>query len=539
MGDTEDEEDQSMALEEEEKLAEIIKKSMNTLYQMPGEQPLLIPSEAVAKKRRNEEIRLEDNACKQNTHIHTEQHNKDHSSSSYSQSSSNSLPLQVEQTTSNAAEYNSFYLKCKENRYASIDSGPFIIYAETINRVRLHPMRVGKIIRNFNLELYKNITMIKDIGRNRVKIVVNSNYKDANALIDQECWATQNIVCFIPSFSLYKQGVIRDVDTTLTENEIVNYAISDITVTQAKRIYKIRELEDKSKIKVPIPVVIISFRGQYLSRDIKLLGVKCNVDNYKQKVIQCYLCLRYGHTSQVCKNKLRCENCGASEHEKRYCENQIKCIFCNGPHKATDSKNCPEFVRQKAIKDIMAEKNLTFPEAAEVHRRNIPTSYAEKAKKNVKANDMSYSPPPPLSQFPSLREQIPTHNEQYINSIREFHPRSRPERGREPRSYSQKREANIKCTYTQEHISNNLNLPVAPIVNDQAYKNNLKENLVELIMANLTRIITLEYPSLHNENLSPSLQPLVFKAINESLMTIFTNPQNVENSAFLSESESL
>lgn len=545
MGDPEEALGQAAAMEESDDLSEIIRTSMNTVYQVPNEQSNINNElDMTLKKRKNNENIEETNSCKQiiySLHSHPESNQSNIINNNQSHVSPNSSF--DKNNSSTPSEYNSFYLKCAENRYAALDGGPLYIYAETNNNSRLHPMNVGKIIRNNNFNLYKNITSIKSIGRSRVKILIKANYKEINNLIEERYWSTHNIVCYVPSFYMFKQGVIRDVDTSLSENEVINYSISEVMVVQAKRIYKMKEIEGKGKVKVPTPVVILSFRGPNLPKDIKLLGVKCNVETYIQKVIQCYTCLRYGHTSRICKNSPRCEKCG-SLHETQTCTEELNCIFCKAPHRSTDRRTCPEFKRQEAIKKIMTEENMTFPEAADCYKIKNIGSYADKAK------DKNYThtqtpPPPPISQYPPLVRQSPLQEVEDVGPSR-THPRREPEivqaMGRNNPQYRQVKTGHIEGksrNQAQGHVTNNLHLPSAPIINSQIYKSNIIQSLMELVMSNINKIIMVEYPSLSSEHLTPTIQPLVFKAISESFSTMFINKRNTENSLTDSEDESV
>lgn len=541
MGEPLQDQGQSTAMGE---LHEAIKSSMDTIYQVPMEQlPNTSQSkENISKKRKNKEGDMEVNTCKQIIYSNTSQQDNTYLNSldnNLSQQPLNSTDSQLNKLSKNVSstpmEYNAFFIKCAENRYSSIDKGPLFVYAETKDNSRLHPMKVGKLIRSNSFSIYKNIPSIKSIGKNRVKILINDNFSEVNRLIEEQYWSTHNIACYIPSFYLYRQGVIRDVDTSLTETEIINYALSEVTVVQVKRIYKIKELESKEKIKIPTPVVIISFRGTALPIDVKLLGVRCKVEPYVQRVIQCYNCLRYGHTSRVCKNNVRCERCG-STHRSAECREEVKCIFCHTPHRATDRQKCLEYNRQVAIKIIMTNQNMTFPEAAEYHRRENPGSYAAKAKVvNVMQS------PPPLSQYPQLNYQSSPQNEVYSDRTPERLPHKENQRPREYKTSVGRRETPKKDgrDQMQQHISNNINIPASPIINSQIYKNNVIVNLIESIMGNINKIVAAEQPSPSNEHLLPMIQPLVYKAINETITTFFTQSENEDNMSTISETDSL
>ena len=82
----------------------------------------------------------------------------------------------------------------------------------------------------------------------------------------------------------------------------------------------------------------------------------------------------YGHTRKNCKGKEKCFNCAEDCHLKDSLENNdeypctTKCFYCKNNHKTT-SKNCPEYNRQKNIKQLMAFENITFFDANESCRK--------------------------------------------------------------------------------------------------------------------------------------------------------------------------
>lgn len=64
-------------------------------------------------------------------------------------------------------------------------------------------------------------------------------------------------------------------------------------------------------------------------------------------------CLRYGHFSMQCKGKERCAKC-SGEHQTSGCQaKDYCCVMCEGAHHANNYKQCPEFEKQKNIKNIM------------------------------------------------------------------------------------------------------------------------------------------------------------------------------------------
>lgn len=426
----------------------------------------------------------------------------------------------------------SFALKCKQNRYSSHDNGPYSLYVESFDQTRIHAMSIGKIIRINNFNIYSKIDAIKNIGRNRVKLTINCTFEEANSLIEQDIWGLNKLSCFIPSFLLVKQGVIRDVDTSLTKEEIIRYAQSQYEIVDAVRINKLKQGEGKGEIRVPTPVVIISFRSQRLPYDVRILGVRCIVESYIQRVQQCRKCLRYGHSSQVCKNNRRCENC-ANAHETNECPNETICVFCSGLHKSTDFKNCPEYARQREIKNLMAMNNVSFAEANQTLR----------AKYRGKIPYINSSPPPfqfPPSQeeFPALPEMPHSHlekmNQSYCSQNRNIDTLQQGQYNKSKATHS-KSSPNIttnKYFPSQANISNSLNIPSTNILDSSNYKKNIDiDNLKGIIMEVINKIISISCPSpFIKEMTSSQNQILIAKYLSESLHSLFTAVNNSSSS---------
>lgn len=265
-----------------------------------------------------------------------------------------------------------YYLSCINNSYESFDRGPYFLYIENVSsRKRVHPMFIGKLIRLYCPDIYNNILAIQKIDSLSVKIEVN-NYVSANRLKNVEFWKENNLVAFIPNFLVYRQGIIRDVDYSLSDEEIMTYIDSCYKVTNARRIFK--KGQDK---RVPTPLVVLTFRSQSLPVDIKILEVCCKVDSFKQRVIQCSFCLGFGHYQNRCSSvQPHCSRC-AGAHSLLDCQASVSlCCNCKGGHCATDPK-CPEFIRQVNIKQLVTESCISFKEAAILV--NNKKSYANKA----------------------------------------------------------------------------------------------------------------------------------------------------------------
>ena len=84
---------------------------------------------------------------------------------------------------------------------------------------------------------------------------------------------------------------------------------------------------------------------------------------YVQRVMQCFRCLRFGHSLKFCRGKQRCVNY-RKEHEGE-CTSETECVHCKRSHKATD-RRCASFIRQQKIKQLVVYEDLSYKEAERI-----------------------------------------------------------------------------------------------------------------------------------------------------------------------------
>lgn len=304
------------------------------------------------------------------------------------------------------------------NRYNKNTDGNQAAYQvyvehEKLNVGRLHPMKVGRILNEFDQELQTQIIEVNAVGRNRIKILTRTAYA-ANTLIASEIFKKNSLFAYIPQHRIQKKAVIRNVDTTLTEIELKNIIKSSVPILNVKRMY--RKNEKKSKPDdpdtVPRQMVIVTFQGLNMPQFVFIDRVRCVVEPYIAPVIQCYRCMRYGHSSKLCKGKQRCKTC-AEEHLGE-CFSETYCIFCKNNDHTTMSRKCPMYEKQKNIKITMAHANLSFKEAENMV--NQPGSYVNKVRSNYYsplANDCSDFP-----ELPSKSKNYPSPTRNNVPNIR-------------------------------------------------------------------------------------------------------------------------
>ncbi|KAL0892980.1 hypothetical protein ABMA27_014648 [Loxostege sticticalis] len=247
--------------------------------------------------------------------------------------------------------------------YVASDLAPYVVHIQKVSsepneNLTVHPVTFGFFLKKNGI---KNIIdgSLKKIGRNH-----------ANSFIDCGALKVNNYKAFIPTFNVTRMGVVRGVPTEWSEEDIVNNISVPIG---CGKILKARRLKRKTIINGtaqfnPIETVVLTFDGQVLPKRVFLCFNSLPVDLYIYPTIQCYHCCRYGHVKNQCRSTPRCYKCGLG-HSGESCsveEESITCCLCSGPHMA-NSKACPEFTRQRNIKESMAKNCITYAEALKMH----------------------------------------------------------------------------------------------------------------------------------------------------------------------------
>lgn len=297
------------------------------------------------------------------------------------------------------------------NLYSANDRAPFTVFVQSTqtspissdndqvnkNISKLHPIAFGKLLSENQVE---GVLKITKKGRDRLGVDFY-NYKQANNFVlNQKIKNT--FETFIPSHLISCQGIVRSVHQSLSDNDIIS------SINSIYKVISVRRLSRRSSpagvqpvIYEPTQTLVITFAGTTLPKYVKLYYCSLPVEAYILPVLRCYNCLRFGHTSKLCKSTQRCATC-SGPHDKSKCEVQSPlCVHCSQPHSSLDA-NCPELRRQQAIKRFMATEKLTFFEASnQVPRINNGDSHTNLAQ---------YSSPNPLAMpqlFPSISPICP------------------------------------------------------------------------------------------------------------------------------------
>ncbi|XP_064483032.1 uncharacterized protein LOC135395874 [Ornithodoros turicata] len=145
-------------------------------------------------------------------------------------------------------------------------------------------------------------------------------------------------------------GVLKDVDPSLSNAQILEAIKSDSPVLAARRIR-----ENAGAIR-------ITFLEKTPPQQITFHLVSMHVYQFQPRALQCEKCYRYGHISTCCNRKQVCANCG-SAHENDECQRKEPlCVNCGGTHSPA-AKDCPELKDQKRIARARSRSNSIYREA--------------------------------------------------------------------------------------------------------------------------------------------------------------------------------
>jgi len=161
------------------------------------------------------------------------------------------------------------------------------------NLGNIHPIKMGK-------HLTKNFSFISKIGK--TIIVVNFKYRhEANSFVDNDSNLPDNWIGYIPNYKVYRTGVVRGVDISLSEDEIrqgVKFLDNNMEIRTRLK-YRDRftmKLKDSQSVKMEFALNLLP---EYLS----ICSVKSNVRPYINRVRKCFNCFRWGHSAIFCRRK--------------------------------------------------------------------------------------------------------------------------------------------------------------------------------------------------------------------------------------------
>ncbi|KAI4455374.1 atp-dependent dna helicase [Holotrichia oblita] len=256
------------------------------------------------------------------------------------------------------------------------------VYIESLDKNigQLRDMALGNLLIKNKVE---GIKRVDKRGRNRVSIEF-SNLKAANSFLSSDFLERNNYEGYIPRHLVCCKGVIRNIDTNITEEFLLkNIKVeSERPIIAVRRIKRKVQAEDQKINMVNTASVVVTFRGKSLPKSLSICYNFRQVEPYIAPVIKCFGCCRYGHIKAQCRSAIRCPSC-YDKHSLSSCPNKDNptCHFCEGNHLSTEEgisfnkRVCPESLNQKKIKELMAAYNYSYFEASKLCDNSVRKSF--------------------------------------------------------------------------------------------------------------------------------------------------------------------
>lgn len=259
----------------------------------------------------------------------------------------------------------------KFSEYPVTGPGPHAILLEstdpTLNVANYHSMQLAKKLTEAGIAGFT----VEKGGWRKIRLVFVAA-DDANRLLQCGVCETQGWAPILPATNTISKGIVRHLAPEITATDIIQGATTDtnnqiIAADRQKRLDKDKgEWVNTNTWKVVFSTVDRPSR-------VFLYGISLPVEAYTPPVNLCQTCGRYGHTKSRCKDDKAKENpiclrCGEKGHAGNPCPTpKPRCPHCKGPHAAKDP-TCPAWNRERDIRKIMGEKNVSYAEAAKTQR---------------------------------------------------------------------------------------------------------------------------------------------------------------------------
>lgn len=247
--------------------------------------------------------------------------------------------------------------------YDKSDYAPYRVIVQLVDNkdgsVQINKLTFGQLMTK--TDMYRqNVTNIRALGKFKL-IVFMGNLQAANQLQKDPSLKENNYKAYIPRSFVSVSGVVAGVPVDMELEEIQENITSTCPIISINRLHRYEGAK-----KIPTSRIGIIFRASQLPREVRMFCCINTVRPFINTPVLCLNCLRYNHRTDNCKSKKCCPNCAAMHDglETGDCQNSKKCYYCKTEHRTSDM-DCPERVRQRNIKTIMARTTLTYMEAKE------------------------------------------------------------------------------------------------------------------------------------------------------------------------------
>ena len=155
------------------------------------------------------------------------------------------------------------------------------------------------------------------------------------------------------------KGIIPRPALNRVTSDDIKEGMAEQGVTNLRRITVCRDGVIK-----PTHTYVLTFNSPNLPTVVKIGFMQVKVDVYIPNPLRCYHCQVFGHHENKCGRHAVYCNCGEPEHcgTSGMCDKPAKCVNCSDVHPA-NSKQCPQWEKEKKFLKTKRENNLSFPEA--------------------------------------------------------------------------------------------------------------------------------------------------------------------------------
>ncbi|XP_070169673.1 uncharacterized protein [Polyergus mexicanus] len=161
------------------------------------------------------------------------------------------------------------------NRYTKSCQGPFeiVITSTGAANTSIHPLTVGRLLSS---TLKKDIAEIKKLGFSKISAQFKSR-EAANNLINNPILNANNLIAYIPSYRVSRQGIIRNVPLVLAESTIKEEIDCSVGINSVRRLNrKVIDSSTRSVSYAPSKSIAIIFEGQDIPQFLYLYMVRSN-----------------------------------------------------------------------------------------------------------------------------------------------------------------------------------------------------------------------------------------------------------------------
>ena len=178
----------------------------------------------------------------------------------------------------------------------------------------------------------------------------------------------------------------------MSEEELLDEMRVD-GITHVRRITTFRDGERKDT-----SLLVLTFNSPRLPLKLTTGYLSFDVNVFVPNPLRCFLCQRFGHAKDKCKQTPRCRSCGQTPHEGSECTAPKKCVTCESTEHSTSSKECPVWKKEKRVCEVKVHRNVSYPEARKIVEAEMPSqkSYASAAAKETVSSSAQTDPIPQL-----------------------------------------------------------------------------------------------------------------------------------------------